>query len=279
MLVEAANEVIEAGGSVRQMRFYGQEVNLTTAAIARMNLYLHDIEDARVVRGDTLRQPKFLDSKGRLERHDVVIANPPFSLKNWGRQRCLMPGPCHAVPPGGTQTSHGFSIGRPRTRATASRRWPLACSAVEPRRRSAMSHRGDQLEAVVGLAPNLYSTTISTLLIFRSSKSVDRRGAVLFVDGSAIHQSPLRTVCPRLMPRFRRRPGRRGSRGEAGQVRLVDHGDQDNGWDLNIGRYLQAARADALDVPTALQNLAAAQTALREAEQRLAERLKAAGYA
>ncbi|MDA8071465.1 MAG: class I SAM-dependent DNA methyltransferase [Actinomycetota bacterium] len=80
MLVEAANEVLEAGGSLRQMRFYAQEVNLTTAAIARMDLYLHEIEDARVLRGDTLRDPKFRDAKGRLDRFDVVIANPPFSF-------------------------------------------------------------------------------------------------------------------------------------------------------------------------------------------------------
>ena len=87
MLVEAANEVLEAGGSLAQMRFYGQEVNLTTAAIARMNLYLHDVEDAKVLRGDALRDPKFRDAHGRLERFDVVIANPPFSLKNWGARR------------------------------------------------------------------------------------------------------------------------------------------------------------------------------------------------
>jgi len=81
MLVEAANEVIEAGGCLSQMRFYGQEASLTTAAIARMNLYLHDIEYAQIRRGDTLRDPKFLDSRGGLQRFDVVIANPPFSHK------------------------------------------------------------------------------------------------------------------------------------------------------------------------------------------------------
>src|SRR5690606_36057174 len=52
-------------------------------AIARMNLYLHGIEDHQIVRGDTLRQPKFRTEKG-LARFDVVIANPPFSLKKWG---------------------------------------------------------------------------------------------------------------------------------------------------------------------------------------------------
>jgi type I restriction enzyme M protein len=67
------------------MRFYGQEVSLTTAAIARMNLFLHDVEDVVIRRGDTLRDPKFLDERGRLQRFDVVITNPPFSLEELGR--------------------------------------------------------------------------------------------------------------------------------------------------------------------------------------------------
>lgn len=86
MLVEAVNEVREAGGDVRTLRLYGQEVNLTTGAIARMNLFMHDIEDFKILRGDTLREPKFHDSAGHLSTYDVVIANPPFSLKNWGAE-------------------------------------------------------------------------------------------------------------------------------------------------------------------------------------------------
>jgi type I restriction enzyme M protein len=83
MLVETINEIREAGGDSRTLRLYGQEVNLTTAAIARMNLFLHDLEDFRIVRGDTLRDPRFLQRSG-LRKFDVVVANPPFSLKNWG---------------------------------------------------------------------------------------------------------------------------------------------------------------------------------------------------
>lgn len=86
MLVEAMNEVGEAGGDTRTLRLYGQEVNLTTAAIARMNLFIHDIEDFKVLRGDTLREPKFRDGRGQLARHRVVLANPPFSLKHWGAE-------------------------------------------------------------------------------------------------------------------------------------------------------------------------------------------------
>ena len=57
MLIEAATEVKQSGGSVQRMRFYGQEVNQTSAAIGRMNLFIHDVEDAQIRREDTLQKP------------------------------------------------------------------------------------------------------------------------------------------------------------------------------------------------------------------------------
>jgi type I restriction enzyme M protein len=85
MLVEMASVVREHGGDARTLKLSGQEVSLTTAAIARMNLFLHDIEDFRIRRGDTLRDPKFKTPAGQLERFEMVIANPPFSLNPWGQ--------------------------------------------------------------------------------------------------------------------------------------------------------------------------------------------------
>ncbi len=64
MLVETIGEVRERGGDSRTLRLYGQEVNLTTFSIARMNLYLHNIEDFQILRGDTLRDPRFRESDG-----------------------------------------------------------------------------------------------------------------------------------------------------------------------------------------------------------------------
>jgi type I restriction enzyme M protein len=86
MLLETIHHVKEAGGDPRLLKLKGQEKNLTTEAIARMNLYLHGMEDFDVRRGDTLRDPKFLD-QDRLSQFDCVIANPPFSLKEWGHNK------------------------------------------------------------------------------------------------------------------------------------------------------------------------------------------------
>lgn len=72
------------GNEARGLAIFGQEINPETWAIARMNMLLHGASGAATVeRGDTLKEPKFIGSGG-LRRFDLVIANPPFSPKNWG---------------------------------------------------------------------------------------------------------------------------------------------------------------------------------------------------
>lgn len=82
MLLAAVQHVRDNGGNVQALRgkLYGQEKNLTTSAIARMNLLLHDLEDFQIARGDTLRAPTFLEGD-TLMPFDCVIAHPPFSLE------------------------------------------------------------------------------------------------------------------------------------------------------------------------------------------------------
>ncbi|MFO0627544.1 MAG: class I SAM-dependent DNA methyltransferase [Polyangiales bacterium] len=84
MLVAVGEHLRAAGHDPAGITLHGQEKNAATWAIARMNLVLHGLTDARVELGDTLRAPKLLGRKG-LQRYDRVIANPPFSLRDWGR--------------------------------------------------------------------------------------------------------------------------------------------------------------------------------------------------
>ncbi len=294
MLVEAANEVVEGGGSLSGMRFYGQESILTTSAIARMNLFLHDIEDVVIRRGDTLRDPKFLDDRGHLQRFQVVITNPPFSLKNWGadvwshdpwgRAAC-------GLPPAGNGdfawVEHMLASMTPETGrvGVVMPHGVLFRGGAERTIRECLL-RSDRLDAVVGLAPNLfYSTGIpACLLIFRAIKAPDRRGHVLFVDGSkrfskGRNQNQLRPDDVEVLVQAYRIASAADAEGGA-WVRLVPLTEVEaNGWDLNIGRYVKGAAAEVLDVETALAELGEAQSALREAEDRLAERLAEAGYA
>jgi type I restriction enzyme M protein len=86
MLLEMVNHLKRQGKNPKSLQLYGQEMNLNTWAICQMNLFLHDIDDAFIVRGDTLREPKHLVAEGSkvLKTFDRVLANPPFSLNNWG---------------------------------------------------------------------------------------------------------------------------------------------------------------------------------------------------
>jgi len=84
MLIDALAEVKRAGGEHRTLGLYGQERNHMTASIARMNLVLHGVEDFHIARGDTLEAPHF-SAQDRLATFDVVLANPPYSIKQWNR--------------------------------------------------------------------------------------------------------------------------------------------------------------------------------------------------
>jgi len=291
MLVEAANEVIEAGGFLSQMRFYGQEASLTTAAIARMNLYLHDIEDAEVKRGDTLRDPKFLDDRGRLRRFDVVIANPPFSLKKWGHEVWASDPWGRAacgVPPAGfgdyAWVQHMVASMKPGTGrlGVVVPHGVLFRGGAEAQIRQCLV-QSDQLEAVIGLPPNLfYNTTIpACLLIFRAKKPPERQGHVLIVDGSARfekgkNKNQLRDSDIEAILAAYRDPATAGSDVPA---RLVSHAEiKENGWVLNIGRYFKTSTMTAVDVPAALEELRRREAVLDTARAGMWERLAAAGY-
>src|SRR5882672_5738691 len=85
MLIQCAQYVKRNGGDPRNLSLYGQEKNLGTWAICKMNMLLHGFEH-EIMKGDTIRDPKLLDDDGNLRQFDLVIANPPFSLDNWGRE-------------------------------------------------------------------------------------------------------------------------------------------------------------------------------------------------
>lgn len=292
MLVETAHELELKGLDPRAVSLHGQEINLTTSAIARMNMFLHGLEDFDIKRGDTFRNPRFVKG-GQLEKFDVVIANPPFSLAGWGaeiwkkdpyRRGAL------GVPPANTGDfawiQHMIASMKPGT-GRVGVVMPLGTlfrGGSEGAIRKALVDN-DLIEAVIGLPKNLfYSTSIPVcLMLFRAEKIADRRGKVLFIDAST-----------------KSRPGRNQdvmseadiediyvayARGEdldghgGLSLRLVDI-DEIAGmkYDLTVSRYIQSAATVDVDVETALSRYLESRQALREAEGVLDEKLKAAGF-
>ena len=87
MLISCVSELKNQQKEYRSLKLYGQEMNYTTAAIAKMNLFLHGIEDGFIAHGDTLASPEFLTSSGTLKTFNVVLANPPYSIKTLDRKK------------------------------------------------------------------------------------------------------------------------------------------------------------------------------------------------
>jgi len=293
MLIEAATEVVQSGGKVGRMRFYGQEVNQTSAAIGRMNLLIHEVEDAQIRREDTLREPKFRDAKGKLDQFDMVVANPPFSLKDWGADKWATDPHKRAlggVPPKGNAdfawVQHMIASMKPETGrvGVVMPHGVLFRGSSEGAIRQHLIEN-DMLEAVIGLAPNLfYGTTIpACLLFFRATKDKERKNHVLFIDGSkrftkGKNQNELSPSDVQDLYDMYITAGVEGKPDIS--ARLVSHEEiAGNKYDLNIGRYLKTAAAEVVDVSSALVSLEEARINLALAEKAMIERLGAAGYA
>jgi len=84
MLLNARSLVQEKGKEYRTLKLYGQEINIITSSIARINMFIHGVQDFEIIQGDTLQRPAFLEN-GRVKQFDICIANPPYSMKKWNR--------------------------------------------------------------------------------------------------------------------------------------------------------------------------------------------------
>ena len=288
MLIESIEHLKEAGEDFRTLKLYGQEKNLTSSSIARMNMFLHGVEDFQIARGDTLRSPTFFDADG-LQTFDCVIANPPFSLKEWGAD--LWANDPHGrniagVPPKGNGdmawVQHMIQSMKPRTgrMAVVLPHGALFRKAAEGKIRKALLEK-DLLEAVIGLGPNIfYGTQLAAcIMVFQSEKSVDRRNKVVFIDAS----DQIRTGRAQnfLEPKHVERIHDWYAKGEdvENHVKVATMSDiEENDHNLNIPLYVEKIIED--DLPTVKEALADLKVAWRDcqqAEEHLKQKLREFG--
>ncbi len=192
MLLECVAHLKDNNEDYRTLKLYGQEKNLTSSSIARMNMFLHGIEDFQIVRGDTLRNPAFFEADG-LKTFDCVIANPPFSLKEWGAENWAndpFGRNIAGVPPQGNGdmawVQHMIkSMNNTGRMTVVLPHGALFRKGAEGRIREALIKQ-DMLEAVIGLGPNIfYGTQLAAcVMVFKQNKEADKKGKVLFIDGS-----------------------------------------------------------------------------------------------
>ena len=293
MLLAAIDHVKGNGGDPRTFfgKIYGQEKNLTTSSVARMNLVLHGIEDFQIAREDTLRAPAFSNGAGGLATFDCVIANPPFSLKDWGRE-VWENDPWGRAQYGLPPDSYGdyafvqhmiasMAEGRSSRMAVVLPQGALFRKSAEGKIREALLKK-DMIEAVIGLAPNLFYGTglADCVVILRHKKPAERKNKVLIIDASSL---------------FRK--------GRAQNFLDFEHGEKvvkwfqdfedvedrarvvtldeikDEGWTLNISRYvLPPIGEDIPPLPEAVAEFKAALAEARAAEEHLCTVLTEGGW-
>lgn len=194
MLIEAIRQMNDEKAAYG--RIYGQEKNLATSAIARMNLYLHGALDFKVTQGDTLRSPNYI-YRGELKTFDCCIANPPFGLSKWGADQF-------------STDVYGRNIWGCPTDSNADFAWlqhlvksmdPKTgrCTVILPQ--GVLFHGGkegeirqkliesDKLEAVITFVGGLfYGAGVSACtLVLNNNKPAERKGKVILIDGSTLY--------------------------------------------------------------------------------------------
>ncbi|MBR4751724.1 MAG: SAM-dependent DNA methyltransferase [Thermoguttaceae bacterium] len=190
MLISCVAYLKERGLEWRNLKIYGQEINQLSSAIARMNLFLHGIEDFHIANGDVLLSPAFLKGN-RLQTFDVVLANPPYSIKNWNRNafaadkygRNFL-----GVPPQGRADFAFIQHILRSMNETSGRCAILLPHGVlfrneEKELRKTMIEK-DLVESVIGLAPNLFfnATMEACILVCRTKKDKTRKNKILFIQ-------------------------------------------------------------------------------------------------
>jgi type I restriction enzyme M protein len=190
MLLSSIAHLRRRGEEWRNVRLFGQERNLMTSSIARMNCFLHGIEDFDIERGDTLADPKFVEGDG-LKRFDVALANPPYSIKQWDRDSFSSDSwgrNLYGTPPQGRADyafwQHILCSLAPKTGRCAI----LFPHGVLFRQEEAEMRRklieADVIECVLGLGPNLFynSPMEACVVICRMRKPRPRKGRILFIN-------------------------------------------------------------------------------------------------
>jgi type I restriction enzyme M protein len=192
MLLECVDHLKGNKEDYRTLKLYGQEKNLTSSSIARMNMFLHGIEDFMIYRGDTLRNPSFFEADG-LQTFDCVIANPPFSLKDWGSENWANDPygrNIAGVPPKGNGdmawVQHMVKSMNDTGRMTVVLpHGALFRKGADGKIRKALLGK-DLLEAVIGLGQNIfYGTQLAAcVMVFKNDKVSTNKDKVLFIDAS-----------------------------------------------------------------------------------------------
>ena len=286
MLIEAIHHM--KGDRLAYGRIFGQENNLSTSAIARMNLYLHGAKDVQIKQGDTLRTPLFLE-KGRLKKFDCVLANPPFGMEKWGSAQF-------------ENDPYGRNLWGCPNDSCADYAWLQhmimsmnaktgRCAVILPQ--GALFHGGkegeirkqlvlsDKLEAVITLAEGVFFNTVvnACILLLNNRKMHDHIGRICLIDGSKefTPQRAQNIVSPAnvtiLLSYYEKYTD------QIERVKIVTIRDvEQNGFDLSVKRYIETRQAEIESPEEVFSRYLEAVKAVDLSEKKLKELLIEGGY-
>ena len=287
MLIEAIRHM--HGDKLSYGKIYGQEKNLSTSAIARMNLFLHGAKDFNIVQGDTLRSPSFINS-GQLATFDCVIANPPFSLSNWGSEAFgsdIYGRNLYGTPP---DKNGDFAWIQHMVKSMAMKTGRVAIvlpqgvlfrdsKEYELRKQLIES---DKLEAVITLVNNLfYGATIpACLLIIRNKKDESRKGKVALIDASTTYTlkraQNILTDPDDIDKIYELYQNFEDVEEKVKIVTLKEIEDKD--YTLSVNRYVEKKQAETISLEEAKKNFYTSMEDVFKAEEHLKQLLKEGGY-
>ncbi len=292
MLLEAHNAVKSSGKNPASLSLYGQESNINTWAICQMNLFLHGLDEADIRRGDTLRTPKHMAGEGgeRVLGFDRVIANPPFSLNEWGHEIWKVGDQYGRDTYGCPPASKGdlafvqhmlASLKEDGKLAVVIPHGVLFRGGVEGTIRKAFIER-DLVEGVIGLAGNLfYGSNIPTvILLMRKDKPQHLKGKVMVVNGEKQFEAERAQNYLRDNHIEKLANGYLAFKDVAKLARLVSVDEiASNDYNLNINRYVNLGeQAEQVDVAKETELLTELMAERKKAEAKMNKALRELGY-
>jgi type I restriction enzyme M protein len=284
LLIKASKQV----GS-NDFSLFGQEMNGATWALCKMNMFLHEVDSARIELEDTLREPLLLEGDS-LMKFDIVIANPPFSLDKWGQEMAA----------GDKHERFGRGI-PPKSKGDWAFIMHMLATAVEGKGRvgvvvpHGVLFRGDAegrirsavieenlLAGVVGLPANLfYGAGIpAALLIFDKSRKPGGKGKVFFIDASreyeqGTNQNVLRQQdMDKIVETFQ-------SKKEIEKYSHLASFEEiaENDFNLNIPRYVDTFEPEPeVDIPAVQKNIQGLEEKLSGVRKKMDGYLKELGF-
>ena len=286
MLIEAIRHI--GNSQMTYGKMYGQEKNLSTSAIARMNLFLHGARDFKITQGDTLRHPNFLNNN-TLQTFDCVIANPPFGLNKWGALEF-------------ESDKYGRNIWGCPSDSSADFAWLQhmiksmdikkgKCAVVLPQ--GVLFHTGkageirkqliesDKLECVITLVGGVfYNTGVSAcILLLNNNKSKEHKNKVCLIDGSLCYtrmraQNVMETKdINTVYDLYRKYTDKKEF------CKVVSINDiASKGYTLTVGNYIEKIKIKNTPPIEVRKNYMKALSDLQESERRLTNMLIEGGY-